>query len=271
MNAQQAVHAQPQSAAPAAPAAPAAQPASEQLFTIQTPDGPRQEPLSVLQDRFIKHSDAERRVMEQNARIQQLEAQNQALAGRAQLADSMNRELVENPEAFVERAQRLARLANGTATPEDRAADNKGQDSRTVHELEAIKGELAQIRQTQAGDAAVKSIQGALANYPLFTNNEAARKVAETTLAAMQITFPNKPLGELASTLHQQMSDMLKGQAQQTYQTRTERQATNPPAVAGQSPGMSNPEPPLTVKDMKDGTLRRRLTNFLNGPHGINQ
>ena len=265
MNAQQAAS-QP---APAAPQAAQATPPAEALYEVRTPDGVRKEPLSVLQERYVAHSAAERRVMEQNQRIVQLEQQNQSLAQKAQFSENLQRRLVEDPAAFVAEAERLARLANGSATQEDQAAVARGHAPQTMQILQQMQTQLAELQQERLGERATSDIRAALAPYEVFKNNETARKMAETTLAAMRVTAPEKPLSELASVVHTQMNDLLSQRTQQQYQTRVDRIATNPPAPSGHTPGMTSPEPPPTVKDMGNGVLRRRLTAFLNGPNGI--
>lgn len=281
MNAQQAVH-QPPPQAPAAagqapaPAASAAQAAaapaaSQQLYEVQTPDGIRQEPLEVLKQRYVQHSDAERRLMESNARIAQLTQENQNLAQRARMSDDLQRQLVQDPREFVAHAERLARIAEGQATPEDQAAIAKGHAPQNMQVLDQMRRELEQVKGQLAGDSAVKEVRQALQTYDLFKNNEGARQIAETTLAAMRLTQPGVSINDLASKLHTQMSDLVNKQTQQSFQARVERQATMPAGPSGHTPGMTAPEPPPTVKDLGNGNLKRRLTAFLNSPHGIQQ
>lgn len=269
MNAQQAVS-QTQQQAPAVQAAatPAA-PQAQQMVEILTPQGPRMEPVAVVNQRLAGLSAAEQRIIEQNNRIAQLEQSNQTLAVKARFADELQADLVASPEQFVAKAERLARLANGTATPEDQAAAARSGSSPTEQALREMKAQLQQVQDQLAGSRAVSDVQKALEPYDLFKNNPIARKIAETTLASMRLADMNTPLVQLASTLHTQMAELVNGNAQQTYQTRVERQTSMPQAPAGHTPGMTSPEPPPTVKDLQNGGLRRRLTSMLNGPHGI--
>lgn len=271
MNAQQAATAPPAQTQPAAQSAASPAAPGAPLIEIQTPEGPRLEPVAAINQRLATLSDAERKVVEQNARIVRLEQENQALALRARFGDELRQDLIESPENFVAKAERLARLAQGTATEEDKAAVAKGHAPQTEQVLREMRAELQKVQDQLAGDRAVTDVQAALAPYDLFKNNPKARQIAETTLASMKVASPSTPLQQLASTLHTQMVELVNGNAQQTYQTRVERQSTMPPAPSGHTPGMTSPEPPPTVKDLGNGGLRRRLTALLNGPHGIQQ
>jgi len=271
MNAQQAVNAPAAQTQPAAPAAASQASPSAPLVEIQTPEGPRLEPVAAINQRLATLSEAERRIVEQNTRIVNLERDNQALALRARFGDELRQDLIDSPENFVAKAERLARLANGQATDEDKAAVAKGHAPQTEQVLREMRAELQKVQEQLAGDRTVSDIGAALSPYDLFKNNPKARLIAETTLAAMRVASPSTPVQQLASTLHTQMVELVNGNAQQTYQTRVERQTTMPPAPSGHTPGMTSPEPPPKVADIGNGTLRRRMMAFIQGPHGIQQ
>lgn len=238
----------------------AQQPAPDTLISVPGPDGrPRMEPLSVVLAGYTQKGDLERRLAQQNEMQTQYAAQ-MSLHGQ-DLA--LVREIRGLATSDPERAAALMQRAFGLSSA-GQSLDGGGEVSPDVAALRAeVKALSSRIQSTEEQSRTGElrgRIDQALKAYPLFNNSPEALDNGRMMLAALVGANGRIPLEEAASRVFNNFHSMLVAGAGAAHAERTTTAAatTGAAGLAG-TPSVTEPPPPLTLADTRNGKFRGAL------------